>query len=154
MTKVNSDYYYTESGLDSIYLVNGFEFVDSPRGRSVVIQDIDGLHDMIGTILINERKDLSGKELRFLRQEMAMSQDTLANLLGVSDQSIRNWEREKTAGITSTAQSVVRLLYQEHLGGNEKIKGSLKRIADLEEEIDHRLTLEATNKGWQAKEAA
>lgn len=154
MTKVNGEYNYTESGLDNVYLENGFEFVKSLRGRHVVIGDLDGLHEMIGTFLINNRKDLSGKEFRFLRHEMVMSQDTLAKLLDVSEQSIRNWERQKTVGIPPTAQALVRLLYQEHIGANEEISGTLKRIADLEEVIDQTVALRATKKGWRMADAA
>lgn len=154
MTKVNGGYLYTECGLDNIHLVNGYDLVDSSRGRHVVIQDIDGLHGMIGKFLINARKDLSGKELRFLRHEMLMSQDTLANLLEVSEQSIRNWERQKTISIPKPSEALIRLLYQEHVGGNEKISSILKRIADLEEEIDHQVTLKLTNKKWQLADAA
>ena len=154
MTKVNGEYLYTECGLDNIYLANGYDLVDSSRGRHVVIQNIDGLHKTIGRFLINERKELSGKEFRFLRHEMLMSQDTLANLLEVSEQSIRNWERQKTISIPKPSEALIRLLYQEHIGGNVKISSILKKIAELEEEIDNLVTLRLTNEEWQLADAA
>lgn len=145
----NDDYKYTECGLDNIYLANGYKFVDGRRGREVVIEDIDGLHKEIGKFFVNKRKLLSGKEFRFLRHEMLMSQDVLANLLEVSEQSIRNWELEKTNNIPPTPAMLTRLLYQEYIGKNKDVRRILEKIADLEEEIDNKVTLEATDNGWQ-----
>ena len=59
--KAREMYHYTESGLDNVYLVNGFEFIPSPSGKSVVIQDIDGLHNAIGRIS-NPGKESSYRE--------------------------------------------------------------------------------------------
>lgn len=88
-------YHYTECGLNNIYLVNGYKFIETPRGKSVSINDIDGLHKAIGLLLVTSKKDLSGEEIRFLRLELLMSQNTLAKLLGVSEQAIRRWEKGK-----------------------------------------------------------
>src|SRR3989339_1757965 len=89
-------YHYNECGLDNIYLSNGFKFMKTPRGNSISIHDIDGLHKAIGLYLATSKKDLSKKEIRFLREEMLMSQPTLGRLLGVSEQSVRRWETGKT----------------------------------------------------------
>ena len=145
----NGEYRYTECGIDAVYLANGFQFVDTPSGRQVSIRNIDGLHKAIGRHLVSKRKDLSGKEFRFLRHEMLMSQATLSKLLDVSEQAIHRWETGKTKEIPKPAEALVRLLYKEHVGGNEKIKSSLKKIADLEDEIDHVLTFTETNQGWK-----
>ena len=56
MTMPNEIYHYTECGLDGVYLVNGFDFVNGASGRRVVIKDIDGLHAAIGRKLIDSRK--------------------------------------------------------------------------------------------------
>lgn len=147
----NGGYRYTECGIDAVYLENGFQFVDTPSGRQVSIRNIDGLHEAIGRFLVSKRKDLSGKEFRFLRHEMLMSQATLSKLFDVSEQAIHRWETGKTKEIPKPAEALVRLLYKEHIreGGNEKIRSSLKKIADLEDEIDHALTFAETNQGWK-----
>ena len=90
-------YHYKESGLNDVYLVNGFEYVETPTGRSVIIQDLDDLHDAIGEFLITERKVLSGDEIRFLRHELNMSQNVLACTLDVTEQTVRRWEQDKSA---------------------------------------------------------
>lgn len=148
MTMANA-YHYTEGGLDNVYLLGGVVYVDAPQGRQIVIEDIDGLHRVIGNYLVDRKRDLSGKELRFLRHEMLMSQATLARLLNVTEQTVHRWEAGKTGQVPKPAEALVRLLYKEHSGGNEKVKSVLKQIADLEDEIDDRLTLEQTRDGWR-----
>ena len=146
------EYHYTECGIDDVYLVNGFEFVDTPQGRRVIITNIDRLHEVIGEFLVNKKRDLNGSDLQFLRHEMLMSQAVLAGLLEVSVQTVHRWESRKT-DISKPAESLVRLLYGEHIGRNNKTHALLKRLADLEDEIDE-LRLEETVGGWGVKRAA
>jgi DNA-binding transcriptional regulator YiaG len=144
-------YHYAESGLDNVYLVGGFEFVDGPGERRVKIKDIDGLHEAIGRLLITEKKNLSGKEIRFLRQEMLMSQAVLAKLLEIAEQTVLRWEKGKT-DIPKPAETLIRLLYREHIKdkGAGSIRSKLERLSDLEDKIDGRLLrLRQSSKGWQ-----
>src|SRR5216683_6433207 len=110
----DNNYHYKECGLDNIYLANGFAFVERPSGREVRIKDIEGLHEAIGKTLINEKRDLSGKEIKFLRQEMLMSQALLAKLLDVAEQTVHRWEANKT-DIPRAAETLIRVLYREHI---------------------------------------
>lgn len=146
-------YHYTESGLDNVYLVNGFDIVPSPAGQSVVIQDVDGLHDAIGRFLIRERKVLSGKEIRFLRHELDMSQNTLARMLDVTEQTVRRWEQEKLS-IPRAADALLRSLFAEKIGGDGKISAILARIADIEDEIDRSLRFEESGDEWDVVDEA
>jgi putative transcriptional regulator len=145
----NGEYHYTESGLDSVYLVNGYKIVETPDGRSIVIQDLDGLHKAIGRILAIEKKRLNGKEVRFLRTEMLLSQHVLARLLHVTEQTVARWEKDHYK-ISGPADAMLRLLYLEHIGGDEKISDLLRDIADLEDDIDRacQFSLEETSSGW------
>ena len=81
-------YLYSESGLDSICLANGF---DLAQGR-LRIDEIEGLHRAIGFWLVSSRKILSGSEVRFLRHELEMTQSALAQLLGVPESDLMRWE--------------------------------------------------------------
>ena len=142
-------YHYTECGLDYVYLNGGVERLNGSRGRQIVIRDIDGLHKAIGRFLVTGKRNLSGKELRFLRHEMLMSQATLAMLLDVAEQTVHRWESGKTE-LPGPAEALVRLLYSEHSGGNESVMASLKHIAALEDEIDQkRLTLIEIRGKWE-----
>src|SRR5437016_11253514 len=87
LMKEGTMYHYTESGLGNVWLKNGYVMKNTPYGEGVSIQDVEGLHKLIGTI-IAKRPKLTGKELRFLRKEMEMSQRALGELLGTSEQNI------------------------------------------------------------------
>ncbi len=133
-------YHYTESGLDNVYLANGFEYVNGPNGREVVITDLDGLHEAIGRMLVYTKKDLTGRDIRFLRHEMVMSQKTLAAFLQVSEQAIARWEKGKS-DVPKPAEAWIRALYHEHVHhkGVGSIRANLRRLADLEHAQDRNL---------------
>jgi putative transcriptional regulator len=146
-----ASYHYTECGLNNIYLQNGYKFIETPRGKSICIHDMDGLHKTIGLFLVTCKKDLSGDEVRFLRHEMLMSQYTLAKLLGVSEQAIRRWETGKIS-IPAPTGALLRLLYMDHVNDKDgRIATILKKIAELEDTInDHELVFKDTEEGWQS----
>lgn len=154
MTAANQVYHYTECGLDNIYLANGYKIVESPRGRQVIIADIDGLHKAIGRSLIREKKDLNGKEIRFLRTEMGMSQVLLANLLDVNEQAINRWERGKSH-INKPAEALIRALYAEHIKETSGIKEMLKKIIALEDAMNGQLKLRkrGDDEDWEVTHA-
>ena len=129
-------YHYTECGLDYVYLLNGFEIVETPQGSAISIRNIDALHQVIGEFLYDQNAGLGGKEIRFLRSEMEMSQQTFAHLFSVDERTVSRWETEAIS-MPKQADALLRLLYEEHANlGNESIKDILERIADLEDEID------------------
>jgi putative transcriptional regulator len=139
-------YHYKESGLDYIWLVGGWEIVSSPTGKQLKIKNIEGLHEAIGTMLVKMKKDLTGKEIRFLRQEMRLSQANLAKLLTVTEQTVHRWETGK-ADIPKPAESLVRFLY-EGLDTAE-IRHALESLAQLEDEADGRdYNAKFANKDW------
>lgn len=145
-----SRYQYTECGLENVFLINGFKPVSTPRGDSVKIQDIEGLHKAIGLMLVDEKRDLNGAEFRFLRHELNMTQQTLASLLHVDAQTVARWEKGQTQKIDGPAQGMLRLLYKECVGENPGIIEPLKRIAELDEMLGTSdVVFEDTEDGWQ-----
>ncbi|MGH8581294.1 MAG: helix-turn-helix domain-containing protein [Gammaproteobacteria bacterium] len=145
-------YHYTECGLDNVWLADGYEFFDLPSGRHLKIGDIEGLHRAIGRTLAERKKDLTGKDIRFLRQEMLLSQTSLAKLLEVTEQTIHRWETNKSY-IPKPAESLIRLLYREHINDDAgtNIRSKLEKLADLEDAVDgQRLTArKSINRDWQ-----
>ena len=71
-------HHYKESGLDNVYLENGYEAIETPYGTGMAIKDTEGLHKVIGLWLVAQPIPLNGAELRFLRMEMELSQRELA----------------------------------------------------------------------------
>jgi len=155
MSRRKERYHYTGCGLDNIFLVNGFRYVESPRGKSVQIQNLEGLHRAIGEMLVGERKHLDRKEFRFLRHELNMTQQNLSALLGVDVQSVARWEKSKTEAVPGPAQRIIRLLYQEKVNGNPEICEPLERLAELDELISHEDEIDFTDtqNGWQPASA-
>jgi putative transcriptional regulator len=154
--RTTNRYHYTECGLDNIYLADGFRIIESPRGKSVHVQDVEGLHRAIGEMLILEKKTLNAKEFRFLRHELNMTQMNLAALIGVDVQNLGRWERGET-GIPGPAQRLVRLLYQEKINNNKAICEPLEKLAEMDEGIESARKInfrDTPNEGWQPAIAA
>lgn len=144
-------YHYTESGLQNVWLENGYQVHKTPYGSGVSIEDIDGLHRLIGR-MIARRPRLTGAELRFLRKELELSQRSLAELLGTSEQNVSLWERH--GHIPKWGARLVKLLYIETLDGNVHVK---RMIEQLNEQDDNKQSDELrfkTNRQGHWKAAA
>lgn len=89
-------YHYLASGLDNIFLLNGVTEKATDYGQMLHIEDINGLHNAIGLHIIEKPELIEGRELRFLRKQLGLSQSDLAQQFGVSDQTIANYEKGKT----------------------------------------------------------
>lgn len=139
-------YHYTESGLRNVWLVGGFDVVETNYGKGVAIRDLEGLHRVIGQALAR-KPWLTGAELRFLRKEMGMSQRSLGEILGTSDQAIAKWE--KTGRVPRTADRMIRLIYLEQVGGNVPIRSTIERINAADNAEYERLTAEQIDSGWR-----
>lgn len=124
-----------ESGLSNVYLINGFRYVETPYGRSVIIEDLDGLHRAIGQFLPREKKSLSGREFRFLRRELDLSQARQARLFGVGAQSDARWEKGRVK-IPGAVERMIRAVYDEHIGGNRTVTEILSGLAELDDMVD------------------
>ena len=141
-------YHYTESGLGNVWLKNGYVTKKTPYGEGVSIQDVEGLHRLIGS-LITKRPTITGKELRFLRKEMELSQRALGELLGTSEQNISLWERR--GSIPKVSDRLVKLIYLEHINpnGNIKIRELIDRLNDEDTKAQERLELEKKATVWR-----
>lgn len=124
------EYHYTESGLDNIYLVNGFEITPLEDGdQEIFIHDLSGLHKAIGLNLIFKHGPLSGKEIKFIRTTLDFSQKTLGKALGCDYQTILLWEKDKHT-ISKSADHLLRILFYSYLNPEKD-----KLIFDLVNEI-------------------
>lgn len=141
-------YHYRECGLRNVWLTNGFDEHCTPYGEGISIHDIEGLHRAIARGLVNKGGRLTGSELRFLRQEMGLSQAKLAQLLGNEAQTVALWE--KRGGQPRMADRLIRAIYREQQEGNAHIIQMIERLVDTDlNESDARLTLEQSETGWK-----
>ena len=146
--------HYTMSGLEDIYLLNGFKKKETPYGSGITISDIDGLHKAIGLSLIMDRKTLMPTELRFLRKEMKLTQAELAQRLGLSDQQVARWEKGESE-ISGPADKLIRIFYalelvpaRQRASFLNKLTKSIKALTKADETSTPKLVLKETEDGW------
>jgi DNA-binding transcriptional regulator YiaG len=145
-------YHYTQCGLENVWLENGYKEKKTPYGKAVAIEDADGLHKVLALGLIEKNGRITGKELKFLRVVMGLSQDGLGKLLGVGEQSVSLWER--TGKVPQSADSLTRMLISDKLDGNCKVTDVIERINTVERMINQRIVARETRHKWTSKVAA
>jgi len=143
-------YHYTESGLRNVWLENGVTKRKTAHGMATAVQDVEGLHKVIGRALV-QKSHLTGTEFRFLRKELGLSQHRLADLIGTTEQSVALWERHSK--IPKTADRMIRAIYLEMIDGNVKLKELIERTADLDRKDGERMVFHDTEAGWFAMAA-
>lgn len=117
-------YHYKECGLDDVFLCN-IDIVQDDDGEEVtIIPYINLLHKKLASIIITADGAMSGKELRFLRTHLRLTQDELAHMLHKERLTIGRWERGES-DIDNVAEIVVRGLVAEQL----KVKISLSELS-------------------------
>ena len=146
-------YHYRGCGLGNVYLLNGFSIKETRYGKTVGIEDIDGLHRALGDYLVREKKNLNGAEIRFLRHELGLSQRALGTLLDKSDQTLARWEKGR-GRIDGAADRLLRLLYQQHTGRRAKVRTLLEYLSELDAPIEREIRFEDTGEGWRHHTAA
>jgi putative transcriptional regulator len=144
-------YHYTDSGLDNIWLDNGYATHETVYGEGVSIHDSEGLHRAIGEWLISLPKPLDGAELRFIRLEMELTQKALAGILGADEQAVRRWEKARTRAINGSADRLLRALYSEYLLGDGSLRKMVDRLASLDEIEPVEMRFRETREGWRAQ---
>ena len=109
------EYRYTESGLDNV-IIRGMNFITDDTDEQVVtIRNVNGLHRAIATAIVGKIVSMTGKELRFLRSEMGMTQAELAAVVHREPLAISRWERGEVSDIDMNAETLIRLLAREAL---------------------------------------
>jgi len=77
---------------------------------------------------------LLGRELRFLRLEMDLSQKRLGAIIGSNEQSVKRWEKHKDAPISSgPADRLLRALYKDAIGADGTVRRMLDRLAHFDQ---------------------
>jgi DNA-binding transcriptional regulator YiaG len=125
---------------------------DTEYGEAVSISNIDGLHKVISRALLCKEGRLSPKEYRFLRVEMNSSQVVIAQLLGISDQTVARIEKGATADVPVPYEISFRALAVESLfAERSEIKAIIDKISrKLDDEYKQsKLTLRECGDSWK-----
>jgi len=146
-------HHYLDCGLDNVFLEGGFEVIDTPYGRGVTINDLDGLHSCIANCLVKKPMPLNGKEFRFLRTELDLSQTTMGDLCGRKERRLRDWEKNNE-NVPDPANTIIRIVYKERYDPTVTFEGLSKDIRNLQalDRKTHEMKLVSTANGWREKQ--
>jgi DNA-binding transcriptional regulator YiaG len=125
--------HYKACGLDDVYLVNGFKREVMDGEEYVKIENMKALWKAIGLHLVSKKKVLAPRELRFLRDQMDLTQAELGSLLRVTDQSVARWEKGKCDA--GSADIAIRFLYLDSAAAQPEGRITLQRITKMVEEL-------------------
>jgi DNA-binding transcriptional regulator YiaG len=139
-------YHYTECGLDNVWLENGYTVKKTAYGKATSVDDADGLHQVLSIELTQKKGRVTGKELRFMRTALGMSQEGLGKCVGATEQSVSLWER--TGKVPQYADSILRLLVSEKLNGNSKVTEVIERINTVERICNQRIVAREKKHKW------
>ena len=149
---MKNEYHYTLCGLNNIYLLNGYTEYDTPYGKGVSINNIDGLHLAIARDLINAPRRLLPEEFRFLRKEMKCSQGSFGLTIGVNEQTIARIEKGELQPRVAF-EAVFRALAAEVLlKEKSEMKALLTDITKQEDELfeeNKKIFLESIGDIWK-----
>ena len=141
-------FHYKGCGLDDVYLVSGYEIEETPYGRGVKISNLDKLHTSIGLYLVRDHKLLKGREWRFLRHLMDITQSELARLIGGNAQQIARYEKDECK-IPGPADRMIRMLYEDHAGKAVDIRKFLDRLDGMDDIVPARMVFAEANGEWR-----
>ena len=138
-------YHYTECGLDHVFIKVDVIEADDAGNRVFRFPAINRLHKAIAECIIESDGLLDGKEIRFLRTEMGMTQAELARLLDRDGQTVARWEkgekdvdRAQDALIRQLAAEriVARVLKTTELLASERIRRTKNATIELKHKTD------------------
>jgi putative transcriptional regulator len=138
-------YHYTQCGLDNVYLMNGWSIDET---GALFIENIHDLHKFIGQSLVFLNRKLRGREVRYIRHYLDLSQKTFGERLGVDYQSVLGWEKGKTK-VTKSIDLFIKSLFHEYLNENSRVVDVIDQISDLDNgRIVEKFDLELGKLGW------
>ena len=104
-------HHFLESGLDNVHLTNVEIGICSECGEEIVsIPQSTELMKLIGESVLLKPANLNGAEIRFLRKNLHLKINELAQLLGVDRVTVSRWENEHEKP-SRTVDRLVRLTY-------------------------------------------
>lgn len=142
-------YHYKGCGLDDVYLTSGYEVEKTPYGDGVRIRNLDSLHTQIGVHLIKCRKTLSGKEIRFLRHQLDLTQSELARFFGCNVQQVARYEKGQNR-LAGPADRILRILFEEHIDHIGSVRDLLESLDAMDDNTDQMVFADVDGKWKQA----
>ncbi|PZN78380.1 MAG: transcriptional regulator [Candidatus Methylumidiphilus alinenensis] len=142
-------YHYVQCGLDNVWLQNGFDIVETPYGQSVKIERANQLDAVISECLTKKAAPLTGREFRFLRLRLDMSQKRIGELMGKEAQTVAVWE--KSEKVNQDVDFMIRHIYlQTVINARQTYVELVDYLNELDRaEHENHLSFKETEDGWE-----
>ena len=143
-------HHYTACGLDNAWLTNGYVEKSTAYGKAVAVVNVDQLHVLLGRDLVKKRAPLAGKELRFLRDRMGLSQAGFASLHGVTEQAVSLCERQ--CKIPLTNDRLTRVYYLAHFARDTPLGEAIEWLKTVKSLVRQKIVASiSAHRGWSSK---
>jgi transcriptional regulator with XRE-family HTH domain len=103
-------FHFVDSGLDNVYLVGIKYYKDEDGSTFAEIPAIEQLLQLIARDVVLAPRDLTGKEVRFLRKRIGKKATDFSAYLGLNPSSLSRIEQEKQ-DFSPSVQKLARLAY-------------------------------------------
>ncbi|WP_122927903.1 helix-turn-helix domain-containing protein [Sphingobium sp. LF-16] len=145
---------YEGCGLENIWLVDGFSIVHRNGEELTQVEDVEGLHKAISLHLVRFRKALTGREIKFIRRAIDMTQGELAHRLSTGVQTVARWEKDKV-NIPGPEDRLLRITTLLALSDPANFATLIlempKNLEELDEAPDRPVSfthVDTANRGW------
>jgi DNA-binding transcriptional regulator YiaG len=145
-------YHYIESGLDYVWLANGYTVHKTEYGKGVSIENIEALQKTIALWIIDSPATMTGAEFRFLRMELDLSQRRIAELINAEEQAVRRWEKARNKPVKGSAERMMRVLFHAYSGGDAEIRHMIDKLATLDATpAPSKVVMRETDNKWRSQ---
>ncbi|WP_313165456.1 hypothetical protein [Massilia oculi] len=142
-------YRFTDGGLRNVWLKNGYVERTSPYGKTVSFNDIDGLVLAICNALVKKQGRLTGAEFRYIRAALLLSQKSLGQAVGYTEQAVAKWE--KTGKVPKAIDLMLRMLFVRKHSGAKNVSALLDMLNSLDRMSHARIVVSESRSKWKSE---
>ncbi|MDB5816550.1 MAG: hypothetical protein JWQ11_190 [Rhizobacter sp.] len=142
-------HHFTIVGLPNVWLVNGYTLHKTAYGPGISYSELDQLWHLLCMQLVRKPGRLTGKEFRYLRSNLELSQAIIAKRQGVSEQAVSLWERH--GKVPKANDALIRLYYLAERGGDITLKEAVGRLNAVERTVHQEFVARLTRSKWTLK---
>ncbi|WP_137172326.1 hypothetical protein [Massilia sp. HP4] len=142
-------YRFTDGGLRNVWLKNGYIERNTPYGKAVSFHDLDGLVLAICNALINKPGKLTGAEFRYVRNALLLSQKSLGQAVGYTEQAVAKWE--KSGKVPKAIDLMLRMLFARKYSGDKAVSSLLDMLNTLDRIGHARIIVSESRSKWKSE---
>jgi DNA-binding transcriptional regulator YiaG len=139
---------YPHFAFPNLFLLNGYKEIESHHGVLLEYEDEDGLEQSIRCLVIRKTARLRGRDLRFLRRGLKLSQMELGTQVDRDSQTIARWEKRNDE-IPSTVDLAIRVRFAAQFEPHLSTKQILSYVDRQGSKLPANIYLRLTDRGWQ-----